>query len=133
MPMLETEVLGETEVAPTDTVTDHSTLVFYRRRNPRLQSGSRPASFPGPLRSRSFTTGSTGPEGPEGRPPLVLKPPRQHSIADDDVVPVDGFMYRHLSQDLTNVKTMLHKLKRVIQEVSQFHLFVCILNIETTK
>ena len=76
---------------------------------------TRPASFPGP-RSDGTATADVG-HGVT----TILKPPRQGSVYadDDDMVTIDGFTYRHLVQDVTNFKTMLLKLKRVIQEVSQ--------------
>ncbi|KAK2152813.1 hypothetical protein LSH36_317g03070 [Paralvinella palmiformis] len=76
---------------------------------------TRPASFPGP-RSDGTPTADVG-HGVT----TILKPPRQGSVYadDDDMVTIDGFTYRHLVQDVTNFKTMLLKLKRVIQEVDE--------------
>ena len=84
------------------------------RRRRQQRRATRPASFPGP-RSDSLPTTDAS-HGVS----TVLKPPRQGSVyaGDDDLVTIDGFTYRHLVQDVTNFKTMLLKLKRVIQEVS---------------
>ena len=92
------------------------------RRNPRLQRGMRPASFPGPmgpLKLGESLDSATGSTALSNQRRSMLKPPRQPSlVSDDDVMAMDGTTYRHLMQDLTAFKTMLFKLKRVIQEVS---------------
>ena len=60
--------------------------------------------------------------------PFTLKPPRQPSvIEDEEQISVDGYTYRHMQQDMTMFKTMLLKLKRVIQEVRGERLFILML------
>lgn len=55
--------------------------------------------------------------GGQSRRQLSLKPPRQSSLIDDDeLVVMDGFVYRSMIQELTSTKTMLFKLKRMLQE-----------------
>lgn len=60
---------------------------------------------------------------------MSMKPPRQNSIIDEDEqVVIDAFTHRSMAQDLTSVKTMLLKLKRILQEVLVTRLlllFVC--------
>ena len=55
-----------------------------------------------------------------------LRPPRRRtcSLNEDDVVYIDGVMYRQLMQDITEYKTLLLRLKRVIQEVRE-RVFCC--------
>ena len=86
-------------------------------RRPRLRIAGRPASFHG-------TASAVDGEGSLPRP-RTLRPPRQPSITDEDVEPVeiDANSYRHMVQDLTNFKTSLLRLKRVIQEVQILFLF----------
>ncbi|CAN7944828.1 unnamed protein product, partial [Ixodes pacificus] len=60
--------------------------------------------------------------GPEGRPrtiSLPLRPPRQMVMqeCDDGGIKLDSSSYRSVCQDLNGVKTMLLKLKRVLQDV----------------
>ncbi|XP_064638185.1 uncharacterized protein LOC135494249 isoform X2 [Lineus longissimus] len=48
-----------------------------------------------------------------------LKPPRPRSVSsidEEDYVQMDGYNYRHIMQDVTTFKTMLHKLKRQLQD-----------------
>ncbi|XP_033124553.1 uncharacterized protein LOC117122892 isoform X1 [Anneissia japonica] len=47
---------------------------------------------------------------------LHLNLPSQLSFASDEEVTMDANTFRHLMQDMTNMKTMLFKLKRVIQD-----------------
>ena len=51
------------------------------------------------------------------RRPTSMRPLRQCSVGDDEQIVVSGFIYRQMLQDLTYFKTMLFKLKRLIQEV----------------
>ncbi|ELU15316.1 hypothetical protein CAPTEDRAFT_221576 [Capitella teleta] len=80
------------------------------RRNPRLTKASRPCSFPGP-RQRARSDVADEPS------PLSMKPPRDTpSFGDEEIVTMDGFTYRQLLQDIRTYKTMLLKLKRIIQQ-----------------
>lgn len=50
--------------------------------------------------------------------PLSMRPPRETpSFGDEEIVTMDGFTYRQLLQDIRTYKTMLLKLKRIIQQV----------------
>ena len=100
----------------------------FRRRNPRLHRASRPASFPGWKTTidgeGAFSGGSTSgtPTG-SGTTPTeggkVFRPPRQSSVSEDaEVIAVDAVTYRQMQQDLTQFKTMLLKLKRLMHDVS---------------
>lgn len=93
---------------------NNTSISSTQRRQQRR--ATRPASFPGP-RSDSQHAADASHGGS-----TILKPPRQGSVCadDDDMITIDGFTYRHLVQDVTNFKTMLLKLKRVIQE-DEFH------------
>ncbi|XP_074648065.1 uncharacterized protein LOC141903717 [Tubulanus polymorphus] len=56
------------------------------------------------LRNRSVST------------PLKAPRPRSAVFEDDENFTLDGHQYRQAMQDVTNVKTMLHKLKRILQD-----------------
>ncbi|KAI0240825.1 hypothetical protein LSAT2_008394 [Lamellibrachia satsuma] len=80
------------------------------------ERASRPSSFQGsegtgPDRQVAVTTHSRHHSS-------ILKPPRQAATMEDEEskVIMDGFTYRHLMQDLTMFKTLLLKLRRVVQE-----------------
>jgi len=103
-------------ITSTEAVQELGSLISdagVQRRNPRLEHSVRPASFPGPLGSGGEDLAAVNivPR------PFTLKPPRQPSlIEDEDQIALDGYTYRHMQQDITTFKTMLLKLKRVIQE-----------------
>ncbi len=97
----------------------------------------RPASFPGPAQQEDSTEGATGgARGGHGGSQVkrfgLFKPPRQHSqptvVTDEDLTTMEAGTYRHLMQDLTSFKTMLFKLKRVIQEVHTDSFSICVLS-----
>lgn len=50
-----------------------------------------------------------------------LRPPKQMGVveADDGGARIDSTSYHHMCQDITSLKTMLFRLKRVLQEVGQ--------------
>lgn len=65
---------------------------------------------------------------PEGRPrtiSLPLRPPRQMVMqeCDDGGIKLDSSSYRSVCQDLNGVKTMLLKLKRVLQDAETLNPF----------
>ncbi|XP_033124554.1 uncharacterized protein LOC117122892 isoform X2 [Anneissia japonica] len=78
----------------------------------------------GRIRSQSFEVSSKNEERSKenhvgiGRlnRSLHLNLPSQLSFASDEEVTMDANTFRHLMQDMTNMKTMLFKLKRVIQD-----------------
>ena len=55
---------------------------------------------------------------PSSAPHRLLKPPQRLSDGSGGDVGLDGSSYRHIVQDVTSVKTMLLRLKRVLEEVS---------------
>ncbi|UYV84492.1 hypothetical protein LAZ67_X002364 [Cordylochernes scorpioides] len=73
------------------------------------------------LRSVKPRPRSLGCETPRVRSTsMPLRPPRQMSVheQDDGCVRIDASSYRLLCQDLNSVKTMLHRLKSIIYDVS---------------
>ena len=99
-------------------------LLFSRRSN--YQRCIRPASFPGPV--PAVPTASVAPS-------TLLKPPRSlstsggacsaegdhpgaGSVVGESNITLDAYAYRQLLQDTTATKTMLLKLKRMLQDVS---------------
>lgn len=71
---------------------------------------------------------------------LPLRPPRQMSVseADDGCLKLDSSSYRLLCQDLNGVKTLLLRLKSVIQEVStleklEIFIFFCLRSFYSAK
>ena len=84
---------------------------------------NRPASFPGPVKdvdSPEEGDSST----PSGEPGCKsFRPPRQTpSIGDEEQFCLEGFVLRNAMQDITQIKTKLLKLRRVIQEVRRLTL-----------
>lgn len=78
--------------------------------------------------SKTFSGSGDG-TGGQVRRQVSMKPPRQSSlIEDDELVVIDGFAYRSMLQELTSTKTMLFRLKRMLQEVAmiQFSLFLAL-------
>lgn len=78
------------------------------------ERASRPSSFPGSEDSEKRVAATARSRHHSS----MLKPPRQAATMEDEEAKVvmDGFTYRHLMQDLTMFKTMLLKLRRVVQE-----------------
>lgn len=66
---------------------------------------------------KTFSGSGDGTGGHQVRRQVSMKPPRQSSlIEDDELVVIDGFAYRNMLQELTSMKTMLFRLKRMLQE-----------------
>lgn len=59
------------------------------------------------------------------RPPTVLRPPRQAQVIDleDGGVRMDRNSYHYMCQDITTLKTMLFKLKRILQTTDTINPF----------
>lgn len=79
---------------------------------------------------KTFSGSGDGTGGHQVRRQVSMKPPRQSSlIEDDELVVIDGFAYRNMLQELTSMKTMLFRLKRMLQEVGliQFSLFLALI------
>ena len=103
---------------------NHSLSHFWLGRRPlKLANMNRPASFPGPVKdvdSPEEGDSST----PSGEPGCKsFRPPRQTpSIGDEEQFCLEGFVLRNAMQDITQIKTKLLKLRRVIQEVRRLTL-----------
>ncbi|KAG8228045.1 hypothetical protein J437_LFUL007215 [Ladona fulva] len=96
------------------------------------RNGSRPTRL---LRPRASSTASdaspltppNAPSSPAGKIPLrtgsatSLRPPRQST--DNEYVQLDRSTYQDMFQDIVNIKTMLFKLKRVLQEAETLNPF----------
>ena len=96
-------------------------FVCFCRRFPSVEGkAARPSSFPnfGRQRADSAPTQPAETEAPAPGRAHMFRPPRPSSFGEDEMT-LDGFTYRQMSQDLTGVKTMLLKLKRVLQDVSR--------------
>ncbi|XP_077999105.1 uncharacterized protein LOC144452005 isoform X2 [Glandiceps talaboti] len=87
------------ETSSTDTLDELNTLMGTDKRTQRLKHLHVAA------RGRSYSSPST------------FRPPRQMSMPTDeaDGVEIDYHSYRQMVTEMTGIKTMLHRLKRVIQ------------------
>lgn len=82
----------------------------------QAQASSGPSSAPD---SPRYSLGSSGVPSP-------LRPPRQLASSDSDesaMMRVDRGTYQHMYQDVVHIKTMLLKLKRVLQEAETLNPF----------
>ncbi|CAG2064882.1 unnamed protein product, partial [Timema podura] len=75
------------------------------------------------LRSRTCSSASDSPHSLDSKPRSLgspLRPPRQvqASECEDGSIRLDRGTYQYMFQDIVSIKTMLLKLKRVLQEVS---------------
>ena len=71
------------------------------------------------MRLRTSSSADTGRPAPDPASTKLLRPPRQNSAQDaDDWLLIDRDTYMYMAQDFTHTKTMLHKLRRLLQDVS---------------
>ncbi|XP_037068530.1 uncharacterized protein LOC119089815 isoform X1 [Pollicipes pollicipes] len=70
------------------------------------------------MRIRAASSADASRPSPEPTGPAkLLRPPRQSSTQDaEDWLLIDRDTYMYMAQDFTHTKTMLHKLRRVLQD-----------------
>ncbi|XP_026286309.1 uncharacterized protein LOC113211966 isoform X2 [Frankliniella occidentalis] len=112
-------------ISSKDRVKDRSSSLLVRHSQPaqpralsqvQAPASSGPSSAPD---SPRLSLGSSGVPSP-------LRPPRQLASSDSDesaMMRVDRGTYQHMYQDVVHIKTMLLKLKRVLQEAETLNPF----------